>query len=54
MAERWLPLFEQTRARVTKTLGAGNNIIVIDVVESKNVKTFTYVEFFKIWEIGQP
>lgn len=29
-------------------LGAASNIIIIDVAESKNVKTFTFVEFFKI------
>ncbi|MGA8082198.1 MAG: hypothetical protein WB988_10065 [Candidatus Nitrosopolaris sp.] len=29
-------------------LGAASNIIIIDVAESKNVKTFTFFEFFKI------
>ena len=29
-------------------LGAASNIIIIDVAESKNVKAFTFVEFFKI------
>jgi Na+/H+ antiporter NhaD/arsenite permease-like protein len=29
-------------------LGAASNIIIIDVAESKNVKTFTFLEFFKI------
>ena len=33
--------------RVT-ILGAASNIIIIDVAESKNVKTFTFFEFFKI------
>jgi Na+/H+ antiporter NhaD/arsenite permease-like protein len=29
-------------------LGAASNIIIIDVAESKNIKAFTFVEFFKI------
>jgi Na+/H+ antiporter NhaD/arsenite permease-like protein len=29
-------------------LGAASNIIIIDVAESKNVRAFTFVEFFKI------
>jgi Na+/H+ antiporter NhaD/arsenite permease-like protein len=29
-------------------LGAASNIIIIDVAESKSVKTFTFIEFFKI------
>lgn len=29
-------------------LGAASNIIIIDVAESKNVKAFTFAEFFKI------
>jgi len=29
-------------------LGAASNIIIIDVAESKNVETFSFVEFFKI------
>lgn len=29
-------------------LGAASNIIIIDVAESKNVKAFTFIEFFKI------
>ena len=29
-------------------LGTASNIIIIDVAESKNVKTFTFFEFFKI------
>ena len=29
-------------------LGAASNIIIIDVAESKNVRTFTFFEFFKI------
>jgi len=29
-------------------LGAASNIIIIDIAESKNIKAFTFVEFFKI------
>jgi len=35
-------------------LGAASNLIIIDVAESKNVKAFTFVEFFKIVALVKP
>jgi Na+/H+ antiporter NhaD/arsenite permease-like protein len=35
-------------ASASTILGAASNIIIIDVAESKNIKTFLFIEFFKI------
>jgi Na+/H+ antiporter NhaD/arsenite permease-like protein len=46
---QWMMLASaSTIAGNLTVLGAASNIIIIDVAESKNVKAFTFVEFFKI------
>lgn len=49
---QWLMLASaSTIAGNLTILGAASNIIIIDVTESKNIKAFTFVQFFKIGAI---
>ena len=46
---QWMMLASASTIAANLTiLGAASNIIIIDVAESRNIKAFTFIEFFKI------
>jgi Na+/H+ antiporter NhaD/arsenite permease-like protein len=46
---QWMMLASaSTMAGNLTILGAASNIIIIDIAESKNIKAFTFLEFFKM------